>query len=683
MTTRAPLLIDLAGVARLADVRRPVASVWRTRFADSADPFPPAVREKGGRSMFDAIAVAQWLERTSHGNNPDAVADSAAAAAPADFDVADAAHLSVLDALLTLRAVSGEAVSDSTPAELGRRAAEVDPHNACLLSELAESRAAWAQWADLLADAAYSPLAAARLLERRHGATRSADGSAGPFTSGAEDLLITTAHALAAEHECELVLSAGVAPALAARMVRMRDDLDLGMAASPERRDLCRRLLCEGIAPPAADQAEHPDRPGREGGGSRMRVERLPATGARSVAEMLRALDEVALGMRERDRAMVIAPASVLTDPLSATDAGARADVLRSGRVRAIVKLPAGMVQSAPREAVAIWILGREAADLPVADRFTAVADLTGAPLTPATRADLVSDIMAAMGRARDVRAHAFRFTRLVRTSSLIAARGPLVQQQAANRADEPAARDLPALLDASRAELGDDAPAHVLLTETAPTVPTATVQALIAERHLRVLAGTRLSPDELGDTGLVVVGADDLENIAAIGTTRIDPFAFAEVHPSAQLTAPGDVVFRTAPTPRAWVDADGSTVVAYPARVLRIDPDDPGGLVPVLVVADIERSAGGAGSWRRWALRRVSPLARGPLGAALAGVAAQRNALARRIDELDAYSGLLAAAVVSGRVSITDDTADDAAAANADNAANTQSAADPVSHPL
>ena len=113
MSTSSPLLIDLAGVARLADVQRPVASVWRTRFASSTDPFPPAVTEKGGRALFDAMSIAQWLARTDHGNNPDAVADAAASATPTGFDVADASHVAAVDALLALRAVSGEPVGGS------------------------------------------------------------------------------------------------------------------------------------------------------------------------------------------------------------------------------------------------------------------------------------------------------------------------------------------------------------------------------------------------------------------------------------------------------------------------------------------------------------------------------------------------------------------------------------------
>ncbi|GAA4072414.1 hypothetical protein GCM10023065_28320 [Microbacterium laevaniformans] len=54
MSTAPSLLIDLAGVARLAGVQRPVASMWRSRFASSPDPFPRAINVEGGRACFEA-----------------------------------------------------------------------------------------------------------------------------------------------------------------------------------------------------------------------------------------------------------------------------------------------------------------------------------------------------------------------------------------------------------------------------------------------------------------------------------------------------------------------------------------------------------------------------------------------------------------------------------------------------
>jgi hypothetical protein len=642
-----PLLLDLAGVARLAAVQRPVATVWRSRFSAADDPFPPAVREQGGRPLFDATSVAQWLSRTEHGNNSDAEADAAASASPSDFDVADASHVAVVDALLALRSSSGKPVGGLAVDELHRRALIADPNDSCLVTEISNARAAWAEWADLLSDAAYAPIEASLLLERRHGATRSAAGSSGPLTASAEALLLALAYALVIENQAELVVSPRMPPSLVVELVsRVGDDVDLVVFPLPEGRLIRRRLLLDGLVPPASTSVT--DAP-------RLFVERLSFTAVSSRSEMLRAVDELALGMRDHDRAIVLAPAALLIDSIAPSDTLARSDVLRSGRVRAIAKLPAGLISSSPREALGLWVLGREAGDLPPAEQVTAVADLTDATLTAATLRDLTNDVMAAMGNAQDANAHAFRFTRLVRTSSLLASRRALVTGGSARKIRSHLDRDLPALLDQALTSLGQDAPDLLPVAVPGPVVAAATVEQLIAARHLRLLKGTRVAADEYYDSGLIVVGTADLDDPEGIGGRHVDPIVFRARHPSARLTVVGDVVFRTAPTAKAWVDPDGSKVVLYPARILRIDRADPGGLVSELVATDVNESTGGPGAWRRWRLRRVVPQVVAPLGGALAGLASRREALARRIKALDAYSELLTAAAVSGIVTFTD----------------------------
>ena len=46
------LLISLPDVARLAEVQRPVVSMWRKRSAPSSRPFPPSVPVEGAHEMF-------------------------------------------------------------------------------------------------------------------------------------------------------------------------------------------------------------------------------------------------------------------------------------------------------------------------------------------------------------------------------------------------------------------------------------------------------------------------------------------------------------------------------------------------------------------------------------------------------------------------------------------------------
>jgi hypothetical protein len=75
------MLISLPDIALLAAVQRPVASMWRRRPARIGGPFPPAVIKAGRQELFDAAAVAEWLEVTGRGNNRNARADLAAFAA--------------------------------------------------------------------------------------------------------------------------------------------------------------------------------------------------------------------------------------------------------------------------------------------------------------------------------------------------------------------------------------------------------------------------------------------------------------------------------------------------------------------------------------------------------------------------------------------------------------------------
>jgi hypothetical protein len=156
-------------------------------------------------------------------------------------------------------------------------------------------------------------------------------------------------------------------------------------------------------------------------------------------------------------------------------------------------------------------------------------------------------------------------------------------------------------------------------------------------------------------------VTASDLDEPASIGRNRVDHLAFATRHPSAQLTRPGDVIFRTSPTAAAWVDTDGSKVVAYPARVLRITlipavscprslPQTSQGRPP-----DRERGSGGCSS-RRPAHDRTAPTA-------LADIETARRDLEARAARLTDYAALIVAGATSGAVTMIDvDHAADAA---------------------
>ncbi|WP_052241233.1 hypothetical protein [Microbacterium hominis] len=655
MSTAPPLLIDLAGVARLAGVQRPVASMWRSRFASSPDPFPRAINVGGGRACFEAEQVADWLVRTGHGNNPEARGDAAAAAAPSDFSFSNAAAVAELQALIALCAQVDE-LAELTPSEIKEAADATDPDDRLLRREIfahVDRGAPWLAYATRLVDAAYSPSAALALVARRHAASDRVTGSAGPLVADAIALVVDATLALAGQ-DTTVTLDARDAALSSSVARRLGDDLNIVLPVGAESRHVRRQLLVDDRW--VADEAD----PARRW----VVVARVPSGRGQDVAAILRAVDDVSLSLRSADTAVVIGPARALVDPLAPAEEQARADILRSGRVRGIVRLSAGLVDSAVRESLALWVLGEPTVEVAPAQRITAVADLTGVKLTPATRADLISDLMAGMGAGRDLRAHQFRFAAFVRTTSLQARSGSLVASATRKlaTATEDAA-ELPALLDLAAQAVRSDVEPIGIVPDPHDVLRATSVAELINAGHVRRVQGTRLDPDLLGSEGLVVVTASDLDAPASIGRNRVDHLAFATQYPSAQLTRPGDVIFRTSPTAAAWVDTDGSKVVAYPARVLRITAADPGGLVPEIVAADIAGAPAGPGAWKRWMFRRVAPRTIAPLRRALADIETARRDLEARASRLTDYAALIVAGATSGAVTMIDvDHAADAA---------------------
>lgn len=654
MPTSPALLLDLTGVARLAGVQRPVASMWRSRFASTPNPFPAPVADSSGRLRFEAEEVADWLVRTAHGNNPKAREDAAAAATPPGFSFSDASAVAELQALVALHAQTDD-LGQFTHAQIQKAAANVDPLDRMIRREISahvDRGSPWLAYATRLIDAAYSPSAALALITRRHAASDRASGSAGSLVADATALVVDAALALVGS-ETTVILDAGDAALSSTLAARLADDVTIALPANADSRHVRRQLLVDEHW--VADQADPATRS--------VVVARVPSDRGEDVTAVLRAVDEVSLSLRSADAAVVIGPARALVDRLSPTNERARADILRSGRVRGIARLSTGLVDSAVRESLALWILGDATVGVAPARRITAVADLTGVQLTPSTRADLISDLMAGMGGGRDLRARHFRFAAFTPTASLQARSGSLVasatRRPAAATAD---AGDLPALIDiAAEAVRPEIAP--VAIAPDPHDVPhAASVTELIAAGHLRRVQGTRLDLDELGSDGLVVVTASDLDDPANVGRARIDQLEFATRHPFAQLTRRGDVIFRTSPTAAAWVDAEGSKIVAYPARVLRITPGDPGGLVPEIVAEDITGAQSGPGAWRRWMLRRVAPHTVTPLEQALAEIATARRDLEARAAQLAHYAALIVAGATSGAVTMIN--LDDAAGA-------------------
>ncbi|MDF2665102.1 MAG: hypothetical protein K0R81_952 [Microbacterium sp.] len=645
MVPNPSLLIDLAGVARLAGVRRPVASKWRTRFSSGPDAFPTPIFQEDGRLQFSALDVAEWLARTDHGNNPEAVADLASVSAPRGFSFSDEQSVAELEALVTLSSLA-ESLGASTSADIARFAREVDPSDDFLCREIDDHvrrGVSWMGYAAHLTDSVYSPSAALALIADRSSSVSRAAASAGPLSPDATTLVYELVRALV-RSDGIVRLDPHDASLSSTLAQKLGDDVNASVPLNAPARRLKRRLRVDGFVLSA--EATSPA----------VIVARLPVARGDGVPSMLRAVEEIALSLRAVDSAVVIGPSRALVDELPSPEKHERADILRSGWVRGIVRLREGLVNTASRESLSLWVLGSPAGSPSFADRYTATADMSAFSLTPAVRADVVSDVMAAMGTTRDVLARQLRFVALTRTTSLQARSESLVSSSARRaKRSAPVAAESAARLDVIGDSIRDDF-ASVDIDPSPHDVPRpAPVSDLVRDRHLRIVPGARVRPEVIGHEGLVVLRATDLDDPSAIGSARVDQLTFASEHPRAALTQPGDVVFRTSPTAAAWVDRDGSKVVAYPARVLRINARDPGGLVPEIIAVDVAGATPGPGAWRRWLLRRVDHRNAGPLARTLVAIADARADLEARSARLDEYATLLITAATSGAVALID----------------------------
>lgn len=668
------LFISLSGIARLAQVQRPVVSMWRTRAAASDLPFPAPLAQDHGRDVFDALEVAAWLEATNRGNNPDVVADAAAFARFDATSRGDDESFHALTALVALRAAADRSIGLLSAAELLDLADGVDPDDASILSEvetLGDELAPMARFVDVLVDGAYDVSAAFESLLGE----RFRDGRRALTRTALEPEAIALVSELAGElarnnpdadqGRPAFVDPTGVCGDLLIAVLRSLDEGTDSVASTantnaPGARLLRRRLMAHRLAHTPLTVSSTGE---FTASSAAVHVAQFPTieSPVMSAVQTLSAIENVVLQLDDTQRAVIVAPASVLTDGRLPADADAlRSQLLRLGSLRAIVRLPRGLVTSSPRQALALWVFGPAHASVARAEKWNLVADLGDETLTQTTRADLVSDLVAAMGDGSAIRAHAFRFTRpvrtaelLTRTSSLVAGTNHVVTsaRPIASERDRRAGSDFPARLDAIVATLGDAAPDGLDAVEVndAPLVlPPASLGTLAAARHVRCISGARVSPEHINtETGFAVIGADELAGAHAIGTRRIDRLLLANAYPSAGLTLPGDVIFRAGAQPQAIVDAEGASVVLYPARILRIKETDSAGLVAELLAADIPQQS--SRDWKRWVVRRVVHTERAGLSAALQSVAAERATLVERMRTLTALEETIAGGVVAG----------------------------------
>lgn len=575
-----PVTLSLADVAALAQVQRPVVSMWRRRDKDGIA-FPAPL--PGGR--FDGLEVVEWLERTGRGNNSEARAELAVHAVTSAHE--KPARLLQVLCLLTARTLVDEPLVSFDYEELLDAVDELDPDDQFLFSELERLDAATLEATnaevDAVADAAWHPRAAyERILDAIVRASPGHDERLHPDLVSL--LAALTRGALDDEGSVVDVLgsSADIVVALAAD-----EDLPTPAVTLPQptpSRDVLRRYRTHGLRPRLCAFSE----PWPSSAGDVILV-RLPDE-PNAAFDLL---DEVALQLTDAEYAFMVGPAALLTDPLPATLMSRRDELLRSDLVRAAVRLPAGLTRGGTREHLALWLMARPMHPVQAPLR---VGDLSGRPLDRVVRQSLLDDLLAvvnaSVGRAYDVLDPVDRLRTISRGGSLVA------HDQARRVAYAPDPADDAARLQQLRSALAQPLPDAFpyAAVSTQLSVPR-TVMLGDAQRHrmVRVMPGARIPELAPGTTRLWTAKA-----VAAHQAQHVDLLKLTAAVPGLKLTEPGDVVFTNHAKPAAIIDAVGGSAVAYPARILRVTSHH---LAPSAVADAVRRVPAGNAKWRTWVI--------------------------------------------------------------------------------
>jgi hypothetical protein len=358
------------------------------------------------------------------------------------------------------------------------------------------------------------------------------------------------------------------------------------------------------------------------------------------VLAQLELLDEIAVQMTSDQAVLCLAPAATLTDPISGPALMRRDQLLREGRVRAIVRLPKGLRPAQAREHSALWLLG-DADSGPASERRTMVADLGDRELRECE--GLADDLLAAWKGPDGARRRAWVHLYPVLTSALVSDSGTLVPPRplrpvAPNRSGADWAVHLRAV-DTHEHLAGYD---FEVIDEVAEDI---TVGQAKERGWVRIRPGHKVDL-----SGLPVGTVPVVSNPDELAQPRLVDRLALRTRTDHELTEPGDIIFSVRPTPHAVLDADGGTLVLAPARVLRVRPSAP--LVPAAVAARI--NAATSSNWHAWALAVVAEPTRDALGEALANLGAERARLVAELAALDTLTADLTTAVESRQLSLT-----------------------------
>ncbi|MEV8566033.1 hypothetical protein AB0436_10720 [Streptomyces sp. NPDC051322] len=619
-------LVSMSEIATLAQVKRPVVSTWRRRHRD----FPGPVTASVSRPLFDGGQVAEWLIMTGLGNADPAVLrpEIALFGIAAQREHFSARQLvEVLGSLLCLRKLDNRPLAASVADRVGRtpdddqelwaavlhRAERIDAEDEFVLRELRSAGAVAAplvRLAEDLVEAAYDERGAYEWLlasRFRLGLDALAADAVAP---GLQALLIQLTDLRARLERGESVTladpHAGVGDLLAG-LLREADDCEqvTVLAADPDTwlaRVVRRRLLLAGVDELALDVQTGHDLEERLADPDLV-VTQLPYRPGedRSVLAALEGVERIADLLGPGCTALVLGPADALVDKLKGTEESQlRSALLRSNVVEAVISLPGGVLPYRPGYRPALWVLTRGA--VPAAEGKVLLADISAEPLTEGVRGRLAEDVL--LWRAEGFRAldgHDPRYGRAVTVAELDRDfGGPLTPSAPpASAIWSRTVTERPALIAEAEASLARAAEASRsygeehgpyrggILRRMGRMPRRTTLCALIAEGRVARLPGHRIDGQHvIPDGHHTVLGPEEITGSGAVGARRMDRMVLAAAYERVALTEPGDVVYTLAPQLGLYVDHAGFSVVAFPARALRVNAGAVRPLTPRVLAA-------------------------------------------------------------------------------------------------
>ncbi|MBD1320567.1 hypothetical protein [Gordonia hankookensis] len=587
--------LTMQAIAELAQVKRPVVSMWRSRFAMSDTPFPAPMG--GNPLLFDAGQVAAWLDETGHGNNTESRFEASLHSSLFQklVDNIDAAST-----LLLLHELVGEPIAGLHPAEAAaalETRAEVSSvaNSADAVIALADS--ALVSAVDELAEAGFSGCRVLDILV--------ADfvKPGGPWanealTSDGRDLLASVIAEIRRAQPLTIVPTGTGGQILAHALVDQLDEderCDFSIRTStfdqPCDRAAWRRLVADGWPANAIDN------PGELLDDQQGRLHLMMMQNLRSDSGFFDSVENGLLDLGVDDVLLVVGPARLMVD---ADGAPRRQKLLVPASsyiapLRYVARLPKGLSRFGGRRRLALWIFGRPDSS------WTVVGAHSDTRMDIAACEAIAADAATAISPTADLHAHAFHSS-VVRASSYIVRRPTLTVPVRVNAADESGER-LARVWELDRGMLDG-------ISLTAASEEPKQVGFTVATRELgRDLAGSRIPREHVGEAQpgwAHVVGPDEVRSPTHIGSIGIDRLVLESVAPRARLTEPGDVIYVSAGGPAAVIDHHGGHVVLAPARAFRCrDAEvDDRQLVPAVVAADIAAQQGT--DRRTWQLRTV-----------------------------------------------------------------------------